>query len=194
VALFLGETGAGKSTLATSLHRAGHQLLGDDAVIVTSRPQGYEAQPVYPSLRLYPEVIAALLGDDASTSPMADYSDKQNVLLPELAETTRAPVALAAIFFLSGADEAAAPAAVPIDCMWACIKLVEQSFTLDPRDVLCANRRLKALSQLAQAVPAYHLSYRHDFAHLPAVHGVIEAIIDSRSSDASDHRAGSMAP
>jgi hypothetical protein len=179
VALFLGETGAGKSTLATSLHQVGHKLLGDDAVIVTRGAEGYLAQPVYPSLRLYPEAIARLLGGAAATSPMADYSDKQHVHLPALAETAGAPIELAAMFFLSGSKDAPDPAAMRLENTWACIKLVEQSFSLDPRDRRCAARRLQALSQLALAVPAYQLSYPHDFARLDEVHAVIEAIIDN---------------
>ncbi len=193
VALFLGETGAGKSTLATSLHQAGHQLLGDDAVIVTRGPEGYLAQPVYPSLRLYPEAIESLLGGDTPTSPMADYSDKQHVHLPALADVADTPVALAALFFLAGPGDAAEPTAKPLASTWTCIKLVEQSFTLDARDRRCAARRLDALSQLALAVPAYQLCYPHDFARIGDVHAVIEAIIDNPGPDAPAQHLGSLA-
>ena len=177
VALFLGETGAGKSTLATSLHQAGFPLLGDDAAIITRTPQGYQAKTVYPSLRLFPESITNLLGADAITSPMADYSDKQNVHLAALNDCADEPLPLSAIFFLSGDCMVDRPAAAAVGSMQACITLVEQSFSLDPRDPQCAARRLASLSQLALAVPAYRLSYRHDFARLGEVHDVIKAAI-----------------
>lgn len=177
LALFLGETGSGKSTLATSLHQAGYKLLGDDAAIVTSGPTGYLARTVYPSLRLYPETIATLLGSHTATTPMSDYSDKQNVHLPSVADAPAEPLPLAAIMFLDGDCGASDPAAVPMDSTRACIALVEQSFTLDPRDPRCAARRLAALSQLALTVPAYRLSYPHDFARLGEVHAVIETIL-----------------
>lgn len=179
LALFLGETGVGKSTLATSLHLAGHPLLGDDAVVVVRESGGHLGQAVYPSLRLYPEAIESLLGQSAQTSPMADHSDKRNVHLPTLLETAAAPLPLAAIFFLAGDSGAAEPEAAALGSMRACIKLVEQSFTLDPRDARCAARRLSALSELSLTVPAYTLSYPHDFARLGEVHQVIGAIVNS---------------
>ena len=182
IALFLGETGAGKSTLATSLHQAGHLLLGDDAVIVTRAPDGYCAQAVYPSLRLYPEAIESLIGSGATTTPMADYSDKQHVRLASLPSVAEPPLPLAAIFFLTGKDAGEAPVTSvslrPMQSTMACIKLVEQSFTLDPRDPQCAARRLAQLSQLALAVPAYTLSYPHDFSCLAEVHAAIAASLE----------------
>ncbi len=181
LALFLGETGSGKSTLATSLHQAGYELLGDDASIVTLGPAGYMARAVYPSLRLYPETIAALMGSNTATSPMADHSDKQNVHLPALAHTPARPLPVAAIVFLDGERGATEPAATLLDSTRACIALVEQSFSLDPTEPQCAARRLAALSQLALAVPAYRLSYPHDFARLGEVHEVIETILKARS-------------
>lgn len=177
IALFLGETGAGKSTLATSLHQAGQVLLGDDAVTVTRTPEHYLAQAVYPSLRLYPESIERLIGAGATTAPMADYSDKQHVRLATRPPVTEPPLPLAAIFFLSGTTADGAPArgveVQPLQSTLACIKLVEQSFTLDPRDPQCAARRLAQLSQLALAVPAFTLSYPHDFSVLARVHASI---------------------
>jgi hypothetical protein len=192
LALFLGATGAGKSTLATSLHQAGYQLLGDDAAIVTRNEEGYMAQAVYPSLRLYPETIATLLGGDAATSPMSDHSDKQNVHLPSLAHTPATPLPVAAIVFLDGECGASEPAAAPLDSTRACIAMIEQSFSLDPRDRECAARRLAALSQLALAVPAYRLSYPHDFARLGQVHEVIETILKARRPSPEAKRQGSL--
>jgi len=192
VALFLGETGAGKSTLATSLHQAGYELLGDDASIVTHGPAGYMARAVYSSLRLYPETIITLLGSNTATSPMADHSDKQNVHLPASAHAPAGPLPLTAIVFLDGDCGASEAKAAPLDSMRACIALVEQSFSLDPHDPRCAARRLAALSQLALAVPAYRLSYPHDFARLGEVHAVIETILKARRPIEPVVRQGSI--
>lgn len=185
--VFLGETGSGKSTLATSLHMAGHVLLGDDAVIVSRDESAYMAVAVYPSLRLFPEVITRLIGDDVPTAPMADYSDKQNVQLPALAPA-EAPVPLRAIIFLSDNREVAGVSATALDSTRACIKLIEQSFTLDPRDPACAARRLAAASQLALAVPAFTLEYPRDFARLNEVHAAIQAISERHAAVAPTSR------
>lgn len=192
LALFLGETGAGKSTLAISLHQAGYQLLGDDAAIVTPGDAGYVARAVYPSLRLYPEAIDSLVGSGAATSPMADYSDKQNVHLPSVEHGPAGALPLAAIIFLEGDVGASEPAAAALDSTRACIALVEQSFSLDPKDPRCGARRLAALSQLALAVPAYRLSYPHDFARLGEVHAVIESLLKTRRPDESADPHGSF--
>lgn len=180
LALFLGQSGAGKSTLAASLHQVGCELLGDDAAIVTPGVNGFLAQTVYPSLRLFPEAIASLLGNDVATSPMADYSDKRHVHLPTLPKSAGQPMPLAAMFFLSGECGATDAVATPMDSTRACIALVEQSFSLDPKDPRCGARRLAGLSQLALKVPAYRLSYPHDFKRLGAVHQIIAAIMDNR--------------
>ncbi|PKP94879.1 MAG: hypothetical protein CVT75_03650 [Alphaproteobacteria bacterium HGW-Alphaproteobacteria-14] len=192
LALFLGQSGAGKSTLATSLHQAGYNLLGDDAAIVTHGVDGFLAQTVYPSLRLFPEAIANLLGDDAATSPMADYSDKQHVHLPTIPEVAGDPMPLAAIFFLSGECGATEAVAAPMDSTRACIALVEQSFSLDPKDPRCGARRLAGLSRLALEVPAYRLSYPHDFDRLGAVHQIIEAIMTKHRPILPADRRGSL--
>jgi len=192
LALFLGPTGAGKSTLATSLHLAGYDLLGDDAAIITQGHGGFLAQTVYPSLRLFPEAIASLLGNDVTTSPMADYSDKQHVHLPTIQEGAGEPMPLAAIFFLSGGNGARDATATAMDSTRTCIALVEQSFTLDPKDPRCGARRLAGLSQLAIEVPAYRLSYPHDFGRLGAVHQIVEAIMAGHGPILPAKRKGSL--
>lgn len=177
VALFLGETGAGKSTLATSLHMAGHTLLGDDAMIVSRETERHHARAVYPSLRLYPETVARLLGEAVPTAPMADYSDKQHVHLATLSQTSCAPLPVAAMFFLAVGDKADHVAASRLGVAKACIGLIEQSFSLDPQDRECTERRLRGLSRLAMEVPAYRLAYPRDFSRLGEVHAMIETAL-----------------
>jgi len=55
-------SGHGKSTLSASLHGAGRTLLGDDALIVDTGQTRPTIRAVYPSLRLLPDVHAAILG------------------------------------------------------------------------------------------------------------------------------------
>lgn len=177
LAVFLGETGAGKSTLAASLHAGGHRLLGDDALVVAHdgpRPMGHA---VYRTLRLYPEAIAAVLGTDVETTPMAHYSTKERVSLSAPAHADAEPVPIGA-FFLLDAD----PAAQEIRCEpltpgAACMAIVEHSFSLDPGDKRKAAERLNEASALAGIVPAYRLHYRHDFGRIPELHAAIHRCI-----------------
>jgi hypothetical protein len=50
--LFLGESGAGKSTTAAAFHSRGHDVLADDVAAVRSTESGVELSAAWPSLRL----------------------------------------------------------------------------------------------------------------------------------------------
>lgn len=79
--LILGETGCGKSTLCAALVRAGARLLTDDCVRVAVDAGGARAIPGYPGIRLLPDSLAALYGNDVpATVPMADYTAKRRIL------------------------------------------------------------------------------------------------------------------
>ena len=176
IALFLGETGAGKSTLALSLDQAGYRLLGDDAVIVEQAgASGFVGEPVYPSLRLFPESISALIGSGTATAPMAGYSEKRLVRLDDLDARSGVRMPIAALFFLDDGDAAHpdAPVAVDFSPTKACISLVEQSFAMDPFDPVATADRLAACAAVALAIPAYTLSYPRDYDRLPEVHELI---------------------
>ena len=43
--IFVGDSGAGKSTLAAALGLAGHAILGDDTMVVSPGPMGFEVWP-----------------------------------------------------------------------------------------------------------------------------------------------------
>lgn len=182
MAIFLGETGAGKSTLALSLDQAGYRLLGDDAVIVEpAGDAGFVGEPVYPSLRLFPESISALVGTGAVTAPMAGYSEKRLVRLARLDSRAGERLPVAALFFLDDGDAAHAPdpVATPAHPTNACIALVEQSFAMDPFDPASGAQRLSACSGLAQALPCFTLSYPREYGRLPEVHALIMATLKS---------------
>ena len=182
LAVFLGETGAGKSTLAASLHRAGHRLHGDDAVVLHESAHGYTGSAVYPSLRLYPETIAELFGDAAASSPMAHYSEKQRVDLRSIAAQPAPSAPLAGLFFLAGGYDDDPLAAELMRPGEACMAILEQSFALDPSDKARAARRLGQASKLADAIPVYRLTYPHDFACMNDLHAVILACLGSNGT------------
>lgn len=186
LALFLGESGAGKSTLAASLHARGHPLLGDDAMVVERAGNGFEGSAVYRSLRLYDDSLQTAFKGAARSAPMADYSVKRQVLVEADPATPEGPLPIAALFFLSGPGWDSAPAASLLTPTKACIELVGQSFSLDVRDPKCGARRLAQASGLALAVPAYQLSYRHDYDDLDAVHAMIEQVVASARSAAAE--------
>lgn len=186
LAIFLGETGAGKSTLAASLHAAGFPLLGDDAVVITRSEGSFLAKAVYSSLRLYPDAIDAILGNGTSATAMAHYSDKQRVDLVALNVNQRAPLPVAAIFFLTR-ETSPAPTIQAVNPMEACMKLIEQSFALALNSGESAISRMTAASAMASDLPSYKLTYPRDFSLIPTLHEVILECVAAEESGSSAH-------
>lgn len=186
IALFVGQTGAGKSTLGASLDRSGFALLGDDAVIIEKVADGsHVGEPVYSSLRLFPEAIAALIGDNVETAIMAGYSDKRHVKLQNLAERSGTCLPVAGVFFLDGDSDAASCHISPVNPARACITLVGQSFSMDPTEPACGARRLAACAALAEQLPAFGLSYPRSFDRLPEVHELIRNALKNLKTHAT---------
>lgn len=173
--LLVGPSGRGKSTLAASFDQSGQPLLGDDAIIINWLHNRPVPKSVYPSLRLFPDSIAALIPSKTATDPVAHYTAKRRVRLPIDASNAPSSVEIAAIFVLGEAAEQIQIR--QLNEAESCIAIVSNSFALDPSDAVRAFRRLEASSRLARAVPAFDLRYPRDYARLPAVHDAILARI-----------------
>ncbi len=57
---FVGDKGAGKSTIAGTLHRRGHTLIADDILAVDISEGNVNALPGFPHLKLWPDSIESL--------------------------------------------------------------------------------------------------------------------------------------
>jgi hypothetical protein len=171
--MLMGLSGRGKSTLATSFDRAGFALLGDDAMIVSSLDTRPRVRPVYPSLRLLPDSVEAIL-PEAVTSSVASYTSKRRIDVTA-ADQSDWPLPIAAIFSI------AAPAADGLidirrlTIAETCMCLIESSFAFDPSDAARARDRMADASILAGQVPAFEITYPRDYARLSEVR---QAIID----------------
>ena len=67
--LFLGASGAGKSTVAAAMHDRGYEIVADDVVPVdVSSPTGLTICPGFPQVKLWPD-SASFLGKDLSIMP-----------------------------------------------------------------------------------------------------------------------------
>jgi HPr Serine kinase C-terminal domain len=176
LAIFMGNTGAGKSTLAASLLKRGHQLLGDDAVVITRTDAGWVGESVYPSLRLFPESITQVFAESVDTDAMAFYSDKRLVRADALITAGPVDVPLGMIFVLTDGDEGVSH--TTLGFADACMMIVENSFTLDPDDAVAAADRMAKAAGLAAAVPCHALSYPYDFAILGDVCRHVAALME----------------
>ena len=171
--IVMGPSGRGKSTLVAGFNQAGMALIGDDAMVL-SMPDGIpHVCPVYPSLRLFPDSLEALMPGAATAGPVAHYSTKQRIDVDVPQDTAEAPLPIRALFAI------APPAGDEPICLRrlsaaeACMTLVESSFALDPTDLDQARRRLVDASALARLVPAFEIAYPRDYARLPEVQRAI---------------------
>lgn len=167
--LFMGTSGRGKSTLVASFDRSGFALTGDDATVIAPRNEHFTAHPIYPSLRLLPDSIDALLPEGTATTPVAHYSPKRRIDVPLTPPGDPSPLALRALFKLGEPSTDGSISISPLSIADTCISLIENSFMLDPTDKKRVRGQLSAASSIARRVPAYEICYPRDYSRLEQV-------------------------
>jgi hypothetical protein len=95
-------------------------------------------------------------------SPVSEYTDKQRVALGIDREQ---PIpALHAMYFLSNPETVRHGIQIsPMSPANTCIELIERSFRLDLGNHEHSKNLMEKAAGLVKSVPAYRLSYRHDY-------------------------------
>jgi hypothetical protein len=185
IALFVGESGRGKSTLAGLFFRAGRTLLSDDCLILRPTPVAVLAIPTYPSLRLRPDSADALFPGDIARAPLPSYSDKPRFSIPDVSRQAAAG-RVAAVYFLGDADAGRADVRIaPMARATACIRLMEQSFQLDILDRKAVQRLLGLAGEVVARVPVFTLDYPRDFDRAAELVAGIERHLAGVAGDSS---------
>lgn len=179
--VFLGPTGAGKSTLATALAAAGWPLLDDDGIRVIERDGAPHAMPGYAGVRLLPDSAAAVLPDVTPGRPMQRGHDKRRFAVDGhtlmLAEE---PAPIAAIYELQRTDDRE-PSLTRLGLAAALTAIVEQTFHFSDEPAAITRKAFEQASALATAVPVWRLHHPEGLERLAAT----RALIARR--DASEH-------
>lgn len=155
--LFIGDSGAGKSTTARVLVEQGAKLIADDLTLVDVATR--RVLPGCPAVRLWEEEGAVALA--VEDRPESALRDKRWFRLPET-HATRAPVGLGAIFVLDArpADGDLAEASIArVGGQEAFAKLMAQTFDVSEPEVAWSHQRFRAVAALARSVPIYRYSY-----------------------------------
>jgi hypothetical protein len=185
IALFVGESGRGKSTLAGLFFRAGRTLLSDDCLMLRPTPEAVRAVPTYPSLRLRPDSADALFPGDAALTPLPSHSDKPRFSIPDVSRQAAAG-RVAAVYFLGDPDAARADVRIaPMARATACIRLMEQSFQLDILDREAVQRLLGLAGEVVARVPVFTLDYPRDFGRAAELVAGIERHFAGVAGDSS---------
>jgi hypothetical protein len=173
VIAFLGDTGRGKSTLVSSLAARGGHVFCDDCLAVSLEDGRACAYASYGSTRLWPASADALFADRGPLPLATPRTDKRRVDLP----WSGAPLPLRRMYLLEPAEGSVTIARLGrASAIGAILRHVNRLDGLDRERLV---RELDFLETLVTLVPVARLSYRRDFAELPAVREAILADVSS---------------
>lgn len=167
---FIGESGLGKSTLATYFYLKGHSLLTDDCFEISGSDNAtISIVPNYSGVRLFKDSLARLTTSRAGEH-VAHYTSKQRITLGSDNSDRSWP--LGAIFFLT--DETAEPnqpiEITPIDGLQRIMRVVQGTFGLyaGTGDEL-PNHFFKQGSLSNSPISFFELNYPRCYDQLPEV-------------------------
>lgn len=176
---FMGPSGRGKSTLATSFATNGFCFLTDDGLVVEPQEGQYQAMPSHPSIRLWKDSEQALLSPTVIKTPAVQFTSKSRFLSGREIAFCAHPRPLQQIYFL-GEGKTEQFVCQRLNAAVAIIALVKHSFILDAETPALLANQFDGLSQLAQQIPCYQLDYPRSFATVGAVR---QAIINHVTSE-----------
>lgn len=148
--VFAGDSGSGKSTTAAILHRQGYPVISDD---ITELDSG-GAIASLPALRLWPDVVRALYGDETAFPDRAPSWDKKLIAF-DAAETESRPIA--AILFLD-ATRGPAPRLEPLTQKEGWLRLMANVYAARLPGREMAIKVFKVTTSLAARIPMFAFS------------------------------------
>jgi len=179
--LFLGETGWGKSTLASSFHSKGYQLLADDCVLLSPEENNINVIPSYSGIRLLADSVSAVLGEDNNLHNMTHYSAKKRLILSRgVSKQGACSLPIGAIFNIVSPDKSPAEEVVIEEIKGAKVvtELLKHSFVLDVTDKEKLTRKFYMTSTItASDLPVYRLGFPRQYDFLERVHDSVEDIL-----------------
>jgi hypothetical protein len=171
---FVGDGGAGKSSLAAAFLGAGVPLLTDDLLIITGEGGALTAHPGPPRIKLFPEVATRVLGTRSGTR-MNSLTPKLIVPLAADGRCWRRPAPLRALYVLgsrrSGPDGVVIRRLSPPR---AVVTLVGKMFNTIVSDPGRLRAQLDLVGRVVNAIPVKRLAFPRRLAFLPVVRAAIE--------------------
>lgn len=172
---FLGRRGQGKSTMAAMLYARGHNLIADDLLALDiGGTRSPIVLPGFPQFRLWPEAVAACLGDDPEVLPrLVSGCEKRARRAADRFSQRLLP--LRGIYVLS---EGLAPELKPLRPQEAIVQLINNSYiALVAKPLLQgegASLHFRQCTSLIKNVPFYCLERPRSLPLLPAVAQLME--------------------
>jgi len=166
---FVGSVGAGKSTLASGFHARGYPVVTDDNAAIDMQNLPPAIVPAFPSLKIYPEVAAALGYQRSDLRPVHESQVKHAQSVVD--GFTTAPVPLHAIYVL---DREASAEVSRLSVIETITELIRHSVPTR-WGVAGDGAHLRMCARLAGCVPVYRV---RTFRTLQEIRGVLDCILN----------------
>jgi hypothetical protein len=179
---FLGNSGFGKSTLVSSFHRNGAQLINDDCILLECGKDGVTAIGGLVGIRLFPDSVNAVFNEAAGFTNYTPYTDKQQLFLKEQAgDTPPEPRVLDAMFLLNDAKNESTDTVsiAPVSGTEAMMAMINSTFSLDPSDKKMIAHNFKNVGQtISDQLGIYSLQYPRVHERLADVRAAVIAHVE----------------
>lgn len=177
---FLGSSGWGKSTLATSFIQSGSHLITDDCLLMESRKGNAIGIPSYYGTRLYSDSTDELFKTPPAWSKVSHYSNKKRLVLPEQT-ASEAAVYIDALFLLDHPDRKMKQKNIEIKQVKgaeAIMSMIRRTFLIDVKRMDIAAKLFFCAGAIESCgVPIFSLSFPRTYTALPDVHKAIRATL-----------------
>lgn len=163
--LFMGTSGAGKSTTALGCSQKGAPLLTDDFALLVGTERRHQLVTVDLGLRLWQDV-AGLHGDPHRASPVAEYTTKLRVPSPSSGAPPGVLEVGALVILEPRLEGAAEPSLGSMGPAAATVEVAQNSYRVEMTDPRANQQLLDRAAALVQDVPVFRLSMPRDLENL----------------------------
>ncbi len=168
---FVGEAGAGKSTLAAAFARQGYAILTEDVAALEENSGFFQIQPGYPRIRLWPESVEIFYGSAHALpriAPADPYWDKRYLDLTEDGyRFEQHALPLAAIYLLQerrpDPDCPKIEDALPNESL---MSLITNTYRSELLDRVHRAEEFKTLGKLIKQVPVKKITSHTEHNHI----------------------------
>lgn len=180
---FLGESGAGKSSITLEFLNNGHRIFGDDHLILDRSGGAICALPALPWLKVGP-ALAARLGMDRERLPRIHSSDEKRHLDLEPGQWADGAAPLAACYLIERGWDRPEVVIEPLSPAASLMALVQQTFA--PRTVAATGliaRRLPLLAAAVEQAGVWRIRYPNGAEWLEKLRAAVVRHVRERVSE-----------